>query len=149
MPLMSGDYIDSISLDLALRHHRRAAIDDSLRTLLGLRPGVILADLEFLGDLQPREVQPLQIEACDLGPQQQMMVGEDGAGQVSQATATGPTLVALAARLGVVTSVLDDRIRRTSRTGRAVGPTHGPDRVIAIGVVEEILDDELQVTRGA
>src|SRR5215210_7926269 len=68
------------------------------------------------------------------------MAGEDGVGQVVEALATAPASVALAMRLGVIPTVLDDRIRGASRTGHAVGPAHLPDRLVALGVVEEVLD---------
>src|SRR4051794_27437854 len=68
------------------------------------------------------------------------MAGEDGVGQVVEALATASALIALAMRLGVIPTVLDDRIRGALRAGHAVGPAHVPDRLVALGVVEEVLD---------
>ncbi len=51
MALMSRHHIDFVAFDLALQHDRRAAVDDPLAELLDHRPGVILVDLELLGDL--------------------------------------------------------------------------------------------------
>jgi hypothetical protein len=66
--------------------------------------------------------------------------GEDGVGQVVEALTTALALIALAVRLGVIPTVLDDRIRGALRAGHAVGPSHLPDRVVALGVVEEVLN---------
>src|SRR5215210_8160234 len=68
------------------------------------------------------------------------MAGEDGVGQVVEALATASALIALAMRLGVIPTVLDDRIRGALRAGHAVGPAHLADRLVALGVVEEVLD---------
>jgi len=68
------------------------------------------------------------------------MAGEDGVGQVVEALAAAPALVALAVRLGVIPAVLDDRIRGAAGAGHAVGPAHVPDRLVALGVVEKVLD---------
>jgi hypothetical protein len=68
------------------------------------------------------------------------MAGEDGVGQVVEALAASPALGALAMGLGVIPAVLDDRIRGAPRAGHAVGPTHLPDRLVALGVVEEVLE---------
>ncbi|CAN5854984.1 hypothetical protein BH23PLA1_BH23PLA1_31110 [soil metagenome] len=46
---------------LAFQDHRRTMIDNPLAELLDHRPGVILVDVEFLGDLQSRQVQANEI----------------------------------------------------------------------------------------
>src|SRR3954447_24012222 len=106
MALMSCHHIDFVALVLPLQHDRSAAVDDPLSELLDHGPGIILVDVEFLGDLQSREVQAHEIEAGDPGPQGQVMAGEDGVGQVVKSLAAGPTLIALAKRLSVVPAVL-------------------------------------------
>src|SRR3954466_1624634 len=68
------------------------------------------------------------------------MAGEDGAGQVAEASAADPAFVALTLGLGVIPAVLDDRGRGAMRAGHAVGPAHVPDRLVALGVVEEVMD---------
>ncbi len=110
---MSRHHIDFVALDLPLplQHDRRRAVDDPLSELLDHGPSVILVDVEFLGDLQSREVQPHEIEAGDPGPQRQVMVGEDVVGQVVEALSVVPTPVALSKGLGVIPAVLDDRVR--------------------------------------
>jgi hypothetical protein len=65
---MSCHHIDFVAFHLAFQDDRRAAVDDPLAELLDHRPGVVLVDVEFLGDLQPREVQSHEIEAGDPGP---------------------------------------------------------------------------------
>ena len=68
------------------------------------------------------------------------MAGEDGVGQVIEAAAATLALVALTVRLGIVATVLDDRGRGAMGAGHDVRPAHVPDRPIALGVVEEVLD---------
>ena len=68
------------------------------------------------------------------------MAGEEGVGQVVEALAAAPALVALAVGLGVIPAVLEDRIRGASGAGHAVRPAHLPDRLVALGIVEEVLD---------
>ncbi len=55
--LMSRHHIDFVAFDLALQRDRGATGDDPLAELLDHRPGVILVEVELLGDLQSREVQ--------------------------------------------------------------------------------------------
>jgi hypothetical protein len=54
MALMSRHHIDFVALDLALQDDRGATINDPLAESTDHRPGVILVDVQFLGDLQPR-----------------------------------------------------------------------------------------------
>ena len=61
MALMSGHHIDFVALDLAFQHDRRTTLDDPLAKLPDHRPGVVLVDVEFLGDLQSREVQAHEV----------------------------------------------------------------------------------------
>src|SRR4051812_733137 len=68
------------------------------------------------------------------------MTGEDGVGQVVEALVTAPALAALTMGLAVIPAVLDDRIRGAWRTDPTVGPAHLPDRLVALGVVEAVLD---------
>src|SRR4051812_29932242 len=146
MALMSGHHIDLVALDLPLQDDRGATLDDPLAKLLDHRPGVVLVDVKLLGDLQSREVQAHEVEAGDPGPKRLMMAGEDGVGQVVEALAAAPALVPLAMGFGVIPAVLDDRMRKALRTGHAVGPTHLPDRLVAPGVVEEVLEVHHQST---
>ena len=137
---MSGHDIDFVAFDFALQHDRGTAIDDPLAELLEHRPGVILIQIEFLGDLQAREVQSHEIQAGDPGPQRLVVPGEDRVGQVVEPLSATAALVALAMGLGVIPAVLDDRTRRTVGAGHAIRPAHLPDDLVALGVVEEVLD---------
>src|SRR5215213_6204001 len=80
MALMSRYDIDFVTFDLAREGHGGPAIDDPLTQLLDHRPDVILVQVQFLGDLQAREIQPHEIQASDPGPERLAVVGEDGAG---------------------------------------------------------------------
>src|SRR5271166_1706909 len=42
--------------------------------------------------------------------------------------------------LGLIPAILDDRVRRAVGAHHAIGPAHGPNRLVAFGVVDEILD---------
>jgi hypothetical protein len=61
MALMSGHHIDFVALDLPLQDDRGTTLDDPLAKPLDHRPGVVLVDVELLGDLQSREVQAHEI----------------------------------------------------------------------------------------
>ena len=61
MALMSCYHIDFVALNLPFQDDRRTTLDDPLAELPDHRPGVILVDVEFLGDLQSREVQTHEI----------------------------------------------------------------------------------------
>jgi hypothetical protein len=52
MTLMSSHDIDFVTFELAGEGGGGTAVDDPLPQLLDHRPGVILVDVEFLGDLQ-------------------------------------------------------------------------------------------------
>src|SRR5205085_5476041 len=140
MALMSRHYIDFVAFDRAGKRHRGPAIDDPLAELSDHRPGVVLVDVELLGDLQAGEVQPHQVQAGDPGSQRPVVAGEDRAGEVVEASPAGAALVALAVRLGVVPPVLDHRSGAAMRTGDLVGPAHRPDRLVTLGVVDQVLD---------
>src|SRR5512135_1525260 len=51
MAFMSRHDIDFVAFDLAGERHRRPPIDDPLTELLNHRPGIVLVQVEFLGDL--------------------------------------------------------------------------------------------------
>jgi hypothetical protein len=87
---MSCHHIDFVTFDFTLQNDRRGPIDDPLSELLDHRPSVILVDVEFLGDLQTREVQSHEIQACDPSSQGQVVSGEDGVGEVVEALVTPP-----------------------------------------------------------
>ena len=79
---MSRHHIDFVALDLAGKGDRGPAVDDPLAELLDHRPGVIVVDIKFLGDLQPGEVQAHQVQAGDPGSQRLVVAGEDRPGEV-------------------------------------------------------------------
>src|SRR3954462_10332550 len=68
------------------------------------------------------------------------MAGEDRAGEVVEASPTGVALVTLPVRLGVVPPVLGHRGRGAMGAGDPVGPADRSDRLVALGVVDQILD---------
>jgi hypothetical protein len=140
MALLSCPHIDFVTFDLAGKDDRGRAIDDPLAELLDHRPGVARAQVEFLGDLQAGQIQAHEIQADNPGSQGFVMPSEDRPGEVVKPLSASVTFVALPIALGLVSTILDDAIRRAMRTGNAIGPTHSSDRLEAPGVVDEIPD---------
>ena len=68
------------------------------------------------------------------------MSRENGIGQVIEALMTTFALITLTVGLSIISAVLDDRVRAAMRTGYAVRPTHIPDGLVALGVVDEVLN---------
>ncbi len=66
------------------------------------------------------------------------MPGEDGPGQVVEASRTGPAVITLAMGLSLVLAVLDDLLGVTMRAGDPVGPTKVTDDLEALGLVDEV-----------
>ncbi len=58
---MSCHHIDFVAFHFALQDDGRTAIDNSLAESLDHRPGVVFVDIQFLGDLQTRQVQSHKI----------------------------------------------------------------------------------------
>ena len=69
-----------------------------------------------------------------------MEAGEDRLGPVVEALTAVPILVALRVGLGVIPADLDDQVGGAPGARHAVRSADLPDRLIARGVVEEILD---------
>jgi hypothetical protein len=80
----------------------------------------------------------LGMGAKDPGPQGLVMSREDGPREVVEPALTSMTEATLAMRLGVITLVLDDRLRRALGAENPVGPAHLPDGLVAPGFVDEI-----------
>src|SRR5262249_22159398 len=71
-------------------------------------------------------------------------------GEVVEPLATAVAVIPLASRMGVVVPVLDDVDGVASGTPHAVGPAHRPDRLEALGIVDEGLNVHHQrAPRGA
>jgi hypothetical protein len=132
--------MDFVALDLAFEHHGGTAIDNALAKLLDHRLNVVAIHVEFLGDLQARQVQPQEIQAKDPGPQGLVMTREDGPREVVKPPLTSVAEVALAMRLSVITPVLDDRLGRAMGAENPVGPAHLSNGLVALGVVDQVPD---------
>ena len=137
---MSCYHIDFVALDLAFKNDRRTAINDPLTQLLDHRLDIISVHVEFLGDLQTREIQTHEVQANNPGAQGLMMAGEDGSSEVVKPPLTSVAEVSLPVRLGVITAVLDDGLGRAMGAYDAVGPSHIADGLEALGVVDEVAD---------
>ena len=137
---MSRHHIDFVALDLPFESDWRTPINDPLTKLLDHRLDVVAVHVEFLGDLQARQIQAHEVEANYPGAQGLVMAGEDGSGEVVKPSLTSVAEETLAMRLGVVTSIFDDGFGRAMGTGDEVGPSHLSDGLEALGVVDEIPD---------
>ena len=134
---MSRHHIDFVALDFTFKHDGGTAIDDPLTKLLDHRLNVVAIHVEFLGDLQTRQVQPHEVQAKDPGPQGLVMTREDGPREDVKPPPTSVAEVALAMQLGVVTPVLDDRLGRAVGADDPVGPAHLPDGLLALRFVDQ------------
>ena len=138
--LMSCHHIDFVALNLAFERDRRSAIDDPLTKQLNHRLDVVSIHVEFLGDLQTRQIQTHKVEANDPSLQGLMMTCEDGSSEIVKPFLATVAEVALAIGLSVVTAVLDNSIARAIRTNDDIRPSHVADGLEALGVVDEVLD---------
>jgi hypothetical protein len=80
-------------------------LHDPLPKLGGHLMGVVGIEVQFAGDLLVREVQAHEVQRQDPGPEGLVVPGEDGIGQVVEAAAAGPALVAATVRLGLIPRV--------------------------------------------
>ena len=71
------------------------------------------------------------------------MAGKDGVGQIIKALVTVVTLVALTGGFRVITATLDDMGRFTRGARNAVWPTSFADRLIALHLIDQMLDVDL------
>ena len=96
-------------------------------------------EIEFLGNLVVREVEPHEIQAQDPHPQGLMMAGKDRVRQIVKASLTGLAQGALTLRLSVVASLLRHLSTLTPGTTDTVGPAEGANGLKTFGVVNESL----------
>jgi hypothetical protein len=68
------------------------------------------------------------------------MTGEDGPGQVIEASLTGGAFVALAGGLGVIVSLFDLLGGGSMGTGHSVGPAPRPHRLEALEILNQVLN---------
>jgi len=140
MALMPGHHVNLVTFNLAAESDLRLPLNDPLTKLRGHLLGIVGVQVQLLGDLLVREVQPHEVEAQGPDPQRLVMAGEDRPSQVVETPAAGGALIALPFRLGVVLTLLRDLRRVAMRAADAVRPAQPPDRFVALGVVDERLD---------
>ena len=75
------------------------------------------------------------------------MPGEDRIGQIVEATVTGPALVALPLRLGLIPALLDDLAGVAVWAADALRPAEVADHLVALGVVGDPQDVDEHGTR--
>jgi hypothetical protein len=89
----------------------------------------------------------MNVEAQDPDPQRLMMAGEDGVGQVIEARLTGRAAVTLTLRLPVIMTMPGHLVTRAYRATHALGPPQTPDRLEALGVIDQELKVDQTVHR--
>ena len=134
---MPGHHVDLVDLDHALELHRGGVGDKALPQARGHRLDVIRIQIQFSGDLKIGEVEPHEIQAQYPNPKRLMMAGQDRPGQVIEATAAAFATVALALPLGLVMTITDHRMARTTGTANAIGPTMLTDQLVAPPIINE------------
>ncbi len=137
---MPGNHVNLVAFDLPAERDLRLPVDDPFTKSQGRPLSVIGVQVQLLGDLFVREVQPHEVEEEDPGPQRLMAAGEDAPVQVVDPPPAGRALVRLPFRLGVVFPRPRDLGRVAVKATRAVGSSQGPDHLLALGVVVERLD---------
>jgi hypothetical protein len=83
---------------------------------------VVLIEIEFLGNLLVREVEPHEIQAQYPHPQGLMMTGKDRVRQIVKTSLAGLAQVALPLGLGVITPLLSNLKTITAWTTDTLWP---------------------------
>jgi hypothetical protein len=94
-------------------------------------------EIEFLGHVVVREVEPHEIPAQYPPPQGWMMPGKERVRPIVKASRTGLAQVALTLGLGVVASLFSHRKALTTWTTDTVWPAEGADGLKTLGGVDE------------
>lgn len=139
---MPGHDVDLVAFDLAAELDLGLALDDALAELGGHHLGVIGIDPQLLGDLLVGEVQPHEVQAQDPDPQRLVMPGEDGLTEVVEPLAAAMAPIALPLGLGLIPAVPGRPVGVALGAPHAVRPTHCPDGLEALGIVDEGLEIE-------
>jgi hypothetical protein len=140
MTLMSCDHIDFVTFDLAAEDLDGLACDDPFAALGGHHLGVVGVEISLLADLFIGEIPPHEGEAKNPDPQGLVMAGEDRPGQVIEVLLTGLTLIPLPLGLGRIVALLGDGRGVAMGAGDALRPAQVPDGLVALVVVDEVLD---------
>ena len=147
LALVPGDHIDFVDLDLALQPRSRDLGDQTAAQLVRHDLHVACIEVEFLGDLLVRQVQAHKIEAQDPDPQRLVMAGKDRAGEIIEARQAGCAPVALAFALPIVMAMACNLLTMALRAAHALGPAQTPDRVEALGLIDQGLEVDQAVHR--
>ncbi len=117
MALVAGHDVHLVALDFARELRIGLSPDDTLLQQ-GRHPlDVVRVEVEFLGDLLVREVQPEKVEDQNPGPKRLVVADEDRVGRVIKPASAGRALVAAALRLGIVLALLDHPGRIAAQRG--------------------------------
>ncbi len=143
-----GD-VDLVGLDLTAEQWIRLCALNALAQLLGHALHIIFVEPQLAGDLAIRQIQAHEVEAQHPSAQWLVMARKDRPRQVVEPTPAVPAAVLLALRLGGITSLLGDRCRTALYAAHLLGPAQRAHRLEALGIVDERLDVQHQITPAA
>src|SRR5438128_12443817 len=103
---------------------------------------IVLVEIEFLGDLLIRQIEAHQVQAEHPFAQRLMMMREDRVSEIIEVAATGLAAIALTFTLALMPPAPFDLVGLTPHTADAFRPAYLPHTLIALRVVDEVVDLE-------
>ena len=119
---MPSHNVDLITFHLVGSRRRGLLAHNALASLTGHLMRVVLIEIEFLGHVVVREVEPHEIQAQYPHPKGVMMTGKDRVRQIVKTALAGLAQVALTLGLGVIAPLLRNLTTRTAWTTDTVWP---------------------------
>jgi hypothetical protein len=101
---------------------------------------IIFVQIEFLGDLLVRQVEPYQIQTQNPLAQGLAMTSKDRPDKIIKVAVTRMAMIALAVALLFIAASFDDRSRVAPDTMEAVRPAPLADGFVTLGIVNEVSD---------
>ena len=144
---MPGHDVYLVAFDLAGQTRLRLSDHDPGAQLLGHMLHVILVQPQLLGNLVIGDVQAHQIQAHQPDLQGLMMTGKHRPAEVVKVAPTGRAAIFLACRLRHITALFADPGRGAMRAAHALGPAQAAHRLVALGVVKQILQVNHHLTQ--
>ncbi len=137
MAFVARHHVDLVDLDDALKLDLLGLGEQTRAQARRHGLGIVLMQIEFVGNLAVGEVEPHEIQAQHPDAQRLMMAREDRPAQIIKTAAATLATVALPVLLGVVNAVADDGATGAAWAANAVGPAMLTDHLVAFRVVDE------------
>ena len=134
---MARDDVDLVDLDLARQNDGRGLGREPLAQMRRHVLNVAFVQVQFVGDLAVRKVQPHEIQTCNPYRQRLMMPGEQRIGKIVEANCAVAADIALTKPLRVVVAVAQDMSATALGTPHALRPTHLANEFETFGLVEQ------------